>query len=411
MALESKNILYLSYDGLTDPLGQSQILPYLVGLSKLGYSINVISFEKKSFYIRNSDFVTEICKENNIVWNKLNYNRKPPIVSTVYDLYSMWRKATFLIKSNNISLVHCRSYLTALIGEKLKLKFNIKFIFDMRGFWADERVEGNIWNLSNPLYRIIYNYFKKKESSFLINSDAIISLTENGKSEILSWNLRIPQNKITVIPCCVDTNFFNPTKLNSKKIEELKSSKNIKDNINILTYVGSIGTWYLLFEMLLFFKRYLLKYEHAVFLFITQDAPEEIFKIAKRLNISFESIIVTYATRKEMPTYISLSTHSIFFIKPSYSKKASSPTKQAEIMAMGIPLICNDGVGDTSFIVQKYNSGIICENFTDQEFDRVLEKLSKSQFNSNKMISSANNSFSAEVGIASYASIYYQFYT
>jgi len=27
----NKRVLYLSYDGLTDPLGQSQILPYVKG--------------------------------------------------------------------------------------------------------------------------------------------------------------------------------------------------------------------------------------------------------------------------------------------------------------------------------------------------------------------------------------------
>jgi hypothetical protein len=50
---------------------------------------------------------------------------------------------------------------------------------------------------------------------------------------------------------------------------------------------------------------------------------------------------------------ISLFDTSIFFIRPTYSKKASSPTKQGEIMAMGIPLICNYGVGDTDEIVKK----------------------------------------------------------
>ena len=38
--------LYLSYDGLTDPLGQSQILPYLKELS-INTEIHIISSEKK----------------------------------------------------------------------------------------------------------------------------------------------------------------------------------------------------------------------------------------------------------------------------------------------------------------------------------------------------------------------------
>ena len=42
----TKNVLYLSYDGMTDPLGQSQVLPYIIGLSKKGYKFHLVSFEK-----------------------------------------------------------------------------------------------------------------------------------------------------------------------------------------------------------------------------------------------------------------------------------------------------------------------------------------------------------------------------
>ena len=59
----------------------------------------------------------------------------------------------------------------------------------MRGFWADERVDGKIWDLKNPVFKSIYNFFKKKEKQYFSQSDAIVSLTENGKQEILSWDL------------------------------------------------------------------------------------------------------------------------------------------------------------------------------------------------------------------------------
>ena len=43
----AKKVLYITYDGMTDPLGQSQVLPYLVGLSEKGYKFTILSFEKK----------------------------------------------------------------------------------------------------------------------------------------------------------------------------------------------------------------------------------------------------------------------------------------------------------------------------------------------------------------------------
>ena len=54
----------------------------------------------------------------------------------------------------------------------------------MRGFYADERVDGGLWDLRNPVYRLVYNFFKQKEKQFLSNADYTISLTEAGKKEI-----------------------------------------------------------------------------------------------------------------------------------------------------------------------------------------------------------------------------------
>ena len=40
-------ILYVSYDGMLEPLGQSQVLAYLERLAD-GYEVNLLSFEKPS---------------------------------------------------------------------------------------------------------------------------------------------------------------------------------------------------------------------------------------------------------------------------------------------------------------------------------------------------------------------------
>jgi len=115
----------------------------------------------------------------------------------------MRKLAIKLHKEKNFKIVHCRSYITALIGLKMKKDLGLKFIFDMRGFWADERVDGKIWDLQKPQYRMVYNYFKKKEKQFLTEADAVVSLTHKAKQIMIDdWNVK---NKIEVIPCAVDT--------------------------------------------------------------------------------------------------------------------------------------------------------------------------------------------------------------
>ena len=56
------HILYITFDGITDPLGRSQILPYLAGLSKMGHTIHILSQEKKNQFEREGGAVLELLK-------------------------------------------------------------------------------------------------------------------------------------------------------------------------------------------------------------------------------------------------------------------------------------------------------------------------------------------------------------
>lgn len=403
--------LFISYDGLTDPLGQSQIIPYLAGLSKKGYEIHILSCEKKDNFEKQNKIISETLDKHNITWHKIFYHKNPPILSTLFDVYKLNKKALLLYGKFNYQIIHCRSYLPALIGLNLKKKYPIKFIFDMRGFWADERVDGNLWNLNNPVYKWIYNYFKKKEKEFLLNADAIISLTDAGKMEMLSWKLgeKSIEQKIHIIPCCVDLQLFSNEYKNSQNQQTLKKHLKIVDSDFVLTYLGSIGTWYMLDEMLQFYKQLQSKRKNAKFLFVSpHSSHKEIEKGISKYNLPQENIMIVEASRKDVPLYLSISSYSIFFIKPVYSKMSSSPTKQAEIMAMGIPVICNSNIGDTNQIVERYNSGILTKTFDNISFNDIMDKMDNIKFDEIELRKGAIEYFSLEEGVRKYLNIYNQ---
>ncbi len=404
---EQVNVLYISYDGMTDPLGQSQVLPYLCGLAARGYLITLLSCEKPARFDQNKGIIETICKNAGINWQPIGYTSKPPVLSTIKDIKALRKKAYALHKQFQFRIVHCRSYISAMIGLDMKHKFSTKFLFDMRGFWADERVEGGLWNLKNPLYNTIYKYFKKKEKQYFEEADHIISLTYLGKEEIHSWDsLRNQPVPITVIPCCVDTELFDPSKISQEQKDSLYKQLNISKSDQLLGYVGSIGTWYMLDEMLDFFIELKSKLPNAKMLFVTTEPPEMVLSKARSLNIDEHSIIIRPASRKEVPLYISLMNYSIFFIKPCFSKKASSPTKQGEIMAMGVPVVCNTNVGDTGFVVQKYKSGVAIDNFTEENYQNAIDVLVSKQFSAADIRQGAIEFYGLQKGIEHYESVY-----
>ena len=398
-------VLYISYDGMTDPLGQSQVLPYLSGLSQEGYSFHLISFEKEERFLQHREHIQTICDAAGINWHPLSYTKKPPLLSTIYDVQRMKRLAHKLHKEHTFKLIHCRSYIAALVGLGMKKKYGTKFLFDMRGFWANERIDGKIWNLSNPIFKRVYDYFKKKEIQFFKEADYTISLTYNGKKEIESWKEFGEQTpKIEVIPCCVDLELFNPEKINKTDQSNLRETLHIAPTDFILGYVGSIGTWYMLSEMLDYFKLLKTIKPAAKFLFVTGENPSTIINKAQEKEIKLEDIIITSCRHNEVPLNISLFDCSIFFIRPTYSKKASSPTKQGEIMAMGIPLICNAGVGDTDLVVEKYQAGQVLKELTNEVYLQSFE--TEFDFIKSKTIEGAREFYGLEEGVRRYLSVY-----
>ena len=404
--MDVKRVLYLSYDGMTDPLGQSQVLPYLLGLSRNGYQFVLISFEKPERFERNKAAIEKICNENNIEWHPLIYTKTPPVFSTLKDIRALKSKIKELHPANGFDIVHCRSYITALAGLWMKRKWGVKFIFDMRGFWADERIDGGLWNLKNPLFKYVYRFFKKREKEFLLRADHTISLTGSAKKEIESRDKKKKFAPIEVIPCCADLELFDPAVITIAQTEQLKEQLNIKQGQKVISYIGSIGTWYLLSEMLDFFKAFLQECKDAVFLFITKDDRQMIEKAVREKKIPLSAVCIVAGERAQMPLLISASDYSLFFIKPSYSKKASSPTKQGEIMAMGIPVICNDKVGDTSAIVEKYHSGVVVKEFSEEAYKKAIQQLLHTDFDKAAIRQGAEDFYSLERGVEKYNGVY-----
>ena len=162
------------YDGLTDPLGQSQVLSYLKHLSK-DYSFDVIGYEKPEVFKGASDRINKEIAGLDIKWLPIKYHKNPPIISTIYDLYMGRKIALKNGHLQNYDLIHCRSAAIGAVALSLKKIFGAKLLFDMRGWWADEKKDSGAWN--SIIYQPIYSYFKNLEKELFKYCHHSISFT------------------------------------------------------------------------------------------------------------------------------------------------------------------------------------------------------------------------------------------
>lgn len=182
MERDGVRVLYLTYDGLLEPLGQSQVLQYVLQLGR-SHEITVVSYEKPEDLrdLQSRMTVDAALAEAGVAWVPLRYHKHPTSVATSYDLAVGLLVGVYLAVRRRIQVVHARSYVPAVLGLTLKRLLGLRFIFDMRGFWADQRVDCGAWPRDCSLYRAA-KWFERR---FLTSADAVISLTRAGVAAIL----------------------------------------------------------------------------------------------------------------------------------------------------------------------------------------------------------------------------------
>lgn len=359
-------VLFITYDGLLDPLGSSQILPYIKIINCHVSKMVILSFEKSHRTIEQTNCKKIDLNNSNIIWKPLSFTGKYGAWGKIYDLIRMYLFSTYLTATQGIKIIHARGHLSAEVGAFLKKIFKIKLIFDFRGLWVDERVDKGGWDINKYVDRIQYKYYKKKEAELLEIADAIIVLTEKMYT-ILAAMPKINLYNVTIIPCCADFHHF-PLATSDKR-KYARNKLRIPNEAMVLGYVGSVGNMYRLDRFFDFFIHAYRFNNNCIALIITENIEELEKIIYKKVppNILC-NLIYRSSNRNEMPELISSMSVLISFIEPSYARKAASPTKIAECLSEGVPVISNYGIGDVTEVINGLKAGVVLDLNSEDDF-------------------------------------------
>jgi glycosyltransferase involved in cell wall biosynthesis len=387
-------VLYISYDGMLEPLGQSQVIAYLERLSAEA-RIHIVSYEKPADWANRAK-VTAIntqLERAGIAWHPLTYHKTPTIPATLYDIVQGLAVCLWLAARHNVRIVHARSYIPALIGWVVKLLTGAKLLFDMRGLWADERTDGSIWPTGGRVYRAV----KRLEQTLLLGADHIVTLTNASKAVIEGFPYLVQMHAaITVIPTCADLDRFKP----GDRASPLPFT---------LGYLGSIGTWYMFDEVLACFELIRARRPEAKLLVINRNEQDLVRRMAKAAGVPSTAIEIIATDHFGVPAQVRRMSAGAAIIKPVFSKIASAPTKLAEYLGCGVPCLGNVGVGDMEQVLEGEGAGVALREFTpvarEAAISRLLE-LVDDPGTPLKCRSIALKYFSVEQGAASYSMIY-----
>jgi len=280
----------------------------------------------------------------------------------------------------------------------------VKFIFDMRGLWPDEKVDAGAWKKKG----LIYPTVKVIEKLFFKFSDTIVVLSFAGEKLIRNiFNLN-SKKKIIVIPTCTDLNLFSIKSARDEIIKEMDIQGRF-----VMAYLGSLGSWYMPQEMLDFFNVSRKFFPNPLFLFLINNGSFNIIDSAvSDKKIASGDYFIKSLDYRQVNEGLNLADVSIFFIKPVMSKIVSCPTKFGESLACGVPVIINSGIGDTAEIVRSERVGVVIDEFSVFAYRKSLgelaELLRQKELLRQRCRLVAEKYFSLIKGVQSYLEIYRQ---
>ena len=242
-------------------------------------------------------------------------------------------------------------------------------------------------------------FFKALESSLFKRADAVVTLTHESKTYIEKEFAKSPE-KINVIRTCVDFNEFNAKK---KLQHDFKISKKLR-----IGYLGSIDTAYDFNQFLRLVKDLDLRNIEIHLKVLSNTTNEVVMAYLKKNQLEHINHEVLFLNRNELSSAINEFDFLGFALKKSFSLIASMPTKIAESLACGTPIICNNFNSDIQEMILENKIGILydfSEPLNEKKYQEIID-LIKDGSTSEVCVNFSKKYFSLQGGVEKYRDIY-----
>jgi glycosyltransferase involved in cell wall biosynthesis len=347
------SVLYVTYDGLLEPLGASQVVSYVLALRRAGFDLEVLSFEKATDLAR-SRGPTALRRElesAGIAWTHRVYHNRPSLPATVWDVRIgrsfVRRWAAALRRQGRAGIVHARGYLPGLMGlAGRRPDGGIRLLFDMRGFWVDERIEGGYWSTGSLPVRM----GRWVERRLLREADHLILLTRRAGSRLAGLAGRPEIPPWTVVPTCVDLERFRPP----QSPEVARAALGLARG-PVLVHLGTLTGWYD-GKATLDVAAAFVASTGGTFVILTRDRAEAT-ALAEAAGVRARVESVQPA---DVPAWLQAADAGLAIVRPSPAKDASFPTKIGEYLASGLAVLATP-VGDLDALADGHVLGLYRE--------------------------------------------------
>ncbi|MFK7900658.1 MAG: glycosyltransferase [Cyclobacteriaceae bacterium] len=370
--MHKKRIFIFAYYSYNDPVFQSAVLPYFLNFpEKELYQFILLTFEQKKFSLSTNERkeVEKKLLNHNIVWHRTKWHSgQLKIIKKAFDLSWGIIYSLYLVLKNKAQIVYSEGFPGAIISHFITRITRRKHIIHTFEPHTDYMIESGIWK-AKSWEAVLLNKYEKKVA---LSADLIMTATEAYKKKIVNWGLN--QEKIMIVPSCVDTSLFQ---YNSNDRKEIRNRLNINDNDIIITYLGKFGGMYTEKEFFDFANSCVSNHPAIKFHFwIFTSHSLDVIKgwISNYDNITEKHFLINKLTREEVPKYLSASDVGFVGVKQYPSKRFCSPIKDGEYWSCGLPILIPENISDDFVFTKENELGIVIKKLEEKEYVKSIQE-------------------------------------
>ena len=371
------NICFVSYWGINEGLTQATVLPHLRILSN-NKDVDRIYFFTIERQGLSAEF--ELYKlEHFRIASSANVLRK------AFDKRRLEAHIKALYAKNSIHMIMARGVMAGRLVLNISNQLSIPLSIESFEPHADYMLEDGVWKLNSLKYKLLQRAERqeKRQARF------ILPLTNIYAEELLRIE-GLDQEKLMITPCCVNSSVFAYNDVDRQKV---RAKLGIKPDTIVGIYTGKIGGIYLDQEALqLFNSARSFYYGKFHLLILSPDKNIWREKLAAS-GFSENEFSLDFVSQGQVAAFLSAADFAFSLHRPTPSKKAISPIKNAEFWANGLSIIMPDGIGDDSEITKNKNLGVVVEDFNkvDDTVFYKIDELRKSHRPSNQCVQFAKD--------------------
>ena len=355
-------VLYICYQGVAEPLTQTQVVAYLEGLALAGYQVILLTFEPRRLLFGEERAWRSRLSQRGIVWHWIRYHKSPRIPATTWDVLNGALHGARLARRYKVKAVHARAHVAGLMALQIKRLTGARFLFDVRGFMAEEYSDAGVLKRDGAVFRLV----KRMERHLVRSADAIVVLTGKARTLLHEWyGPELRGKSIAVIPCCVDMRVW----------QEPEAHRPFDGNRPmVFVYVGKLGGWYLTDAMTAFVATAKDRLGSLRWHVWTQSDPTVLGGFVRERGLEADVVIGSMPPEALAPRVAS-GDAGLSFITQCLSKQASSPTKVGEYLAAGLPVVATGGVGDVDDLLRHARVGVVVPELTTMGYLKAVEEI------------------------------------